>query len=473
MSTMDTTALARIMLGGFNQGAGMVSNAAQIMDARQRAAQQQAQYEAEVAYRQQQQRQQEAKQLAQMSSLANFAEARGLLTQGPDPMAYGPFPGPQAGPSPVGPFQPGMEPAVQSAGQFGQMGMGGPTLGLDRATLMGMDPRLAGGLIEDMLGQRRAMENAQFEADLSDQIRRREAISRAGRIAAIRSQMRGEGFSEQQIGRALTAANLSEVGVPAGVVSGMFGEQPYQRTAEDYRTLLGMPGPAPSGAYGPFQPGAEPAVGQDRADVMARWQMSPSDAARFAPDAAIAPPTLPEQVSRYGQDLGPRMHVFSMLKADGMAPSDAAKVAGLGVDNMENLRAAASMQRQRVNDLRDAKSKIEKSISDANDIGDPSGLTPALSAQLRQLDAQLAQESADYDELSKIVGDMLLEGSGLERPKGTPAATQGTQGRGMPSMEEIRAIAPQVIEELRARLGRYPTREERAEALRQRFGGGG
>lgn len=269
MSTMDTSALARIMLGGFGQGAGMVSDAAQILEARQRSAQQQARYEAEVAYRAEQERQQQARQLAQMSALANFAEQRGMLTAGPDPMAYGPQQPPMGGaPSPMGPFQPGIGPATPQAAH---------SLGLDRATLMGMDPTTARGIVDDMMLQQRQMENAQFEADLSEQIKRRESMARAGRIASIRSQMEQAGFTPEQISRALTAANLSEVGVPAATINGMFPEP--AGPAADWSMGQGLG--YPEAMRGAFEGGA--------ISPMEAWRARPDTAAVGGdPDAQVA-----------------------------------------------------------------------------------------------------------------------------------------------------------------------------------------
>lgn len=258
MSTMDTTALARIMLGGFNQGAGLVSNAAQINDSRARAAQQQAQYEQEVAYRLEQQRQQESRQLAQMSALANFAESRGLL-QPSGPSGYGPFQPPLASPSPTGPFQPGMEPAMPQ--------QAAPSMGLDRATLMGMDPRFAGGVVEDMLGQQQRMETAQFEQELKAQAERRSIAEREARRTYIRGELEKAGFTPEQIARSLAAQGLADIGTPAGVITSMFNQG---GPAADWQMGQGLG--YPEAMRGAFEGG----------------QISPMDAWKNRPDTADA-----------------------------------------------------------------------------------------------------------------------------------------------------------------------------------------
>jgi hypothetical protein len=259
MSTMDTTALARIMLGGFGQGAGMVTNAAQIGDARQREAAMQQRYAQEVAYRQQQQQAEQARQLAQMSALANFAEQRGLFTQGPDPMAYGPSQPPMAGPSPVGPFQPGMEPAMPQQPQ---------ALGLDRATLMGMDPTTARGVIDDMMRGQREMENARFEAEIEDQIRRQEVSDRAAKARSLRTQLEQAGFPPEQIAKSMAAAGLSEFGAPAGVVNQLF-----------------EPAPAPGADWAMGQSLGYPEAMQP---AFESGQISPMDAYKNRPDTTAA-----------------------------------------------------------------------------------------------------------------------------------------------------------------------------------------
>lgn len=274
MSTMDTSSLARIMLGGFGQGANMVTNAAQILDQRARAAQVQQRYAEEVEYRRRQDQAAAADLLAQQTALANFAENQGIFGPTVDPMAYGPQQPAQSGaPSPLGPYQPGMEPAPPIPG----------AMGLDRATIMGMDPASARSLITGAVKHRRDLEMAQFKADIDDQIERQKMAREMASEASFMAQARHAGFSEADIQRSLLARRASSLGTPAGVVGDVFGNQPYQKTPDDYRTALGMPGPTQPSGYGPYVPGTEPVAGSDMADVFARDQTSFTEAARLMP----------------------------------------------------------------------------------------------------------------------------------------------------------------------------------------------
>ena len=142
-----------------------------------------------------------------------------------------------------------------------------PSMGLDRATLMGMDPRFAGGVVEDMLGQQRSMETAQFEQEIRSQAERRSIAQREARRVYIRAELEKAGFTPEQIARALAASGLSEIGVPAATITGMFGQS---GPSADWQMGQGLG--YPDAMRGAFEGGA----------------ISPMDAWKNRPDTAGA-----------------------------------------------------------------------------------------------------------------------------------------------------------------------------------------
>ena len=142
-----------------------------------------------------------------------------------------------------------------------------PSMGLDRATLMGMDPRFAGGVVEDMLGQQQRMETAQFEQELKAQAERRSIAEREARRTYIRGELEKAGFTPEQIARSLAAQGLADIGTPAGVITSMFNQG---GPAADWQMGQGLG--YPEAMRGAFEGG----------------QISPMDAWKNRPDTADA-----------------------------------------------------------------------------------------------------------------------------------------------------------------------------------------
>lgn len=377
----------------------------------------------------------------------------GPLQQG---QQFAPPPGPQGLPT-TGPLT--LEQQIQQSFQP-QQSPASMLTGLSRQALAGASPQLVQQIAETMMAEQDRARQLRAKSDMEFQSWHRGELERQMRREAIRSDGRRAGLSEEDIQNTIALHGLSEAGVPAGVL-GQLGErmwpepQEYQPTAQDFMAL-GVPGGQATGEDSP-------------AAALARMGASPSEAARFVPDgAAVGDPEA--QIADFIRSVeGPT--------ADPADPSTWTKLNPTGVEVMRlKMRRGEAITDQVLSAVlpeSDNRTKIAflkwqadqmaqryRSILNASTYaGGPSKL-------------DVANAEAAWVDAARAYGTATGVGVGQNQPTGPQQPTPAQPAPAMQAPNELDAMVPQVFENLRARLGRNPTRDEVEQVMRSLAGGG-